>query len=140
MVDNLTVEKRSAVMAAVRSVDTKPEMIVRRLLHGMGYRFRLHQRDLPGKPDVVLSKYRKVIFVHGCFWHGHSGCPHLRIPATNTRYWKNKISGNATRDRAHLKELRRLGWSTLVVWECSTASKQILQRELRAFLREAKTR
>ena len=127
-------EQRSRTMRAVRSHDTKPEMAVRRLLHRLGYRYRLHRRDLPGTPDIVFGPRRKVIFVHGCFWHGHS-CPRgARLPATNVDYWRRKIDRNVERHAEQTERLRATGWATLVIWECQTAPEQTLVERLRAFL------
>ena len=121
-------------MRAVRSRGTKPEMAVRRLLHHLGYRYRLHRSDLPGTPDIVFGPRRKVIFVHGCFWHGHS-CPRgARLPATNVDYWRRKIDRNIERHAEQIEQLRATGWATLVIWECQTAPEQPLVERLRAFL------
>ena len=121
-------------MRAVRSRDTKPEMTVRRLLHRLGYRYRLHRKDLPGTPDIVFGPRRKVIFVHGCFWHGHS-CPRgARLPATNVDYWRPKIDRNVKRHAKQIEQLRVAGWATLVIWECQTAPEQTLLERLRAFM------
>ena len=109
---------RSRNMAAVRGKDTKPELLIRRGLHGMGFRYRLQARDLPGRPDLALPKYRAVIFVHGCFWHGHN-CPLFRLPGTRTEFWRNKISGNVARDRRAAEALQEQGWRTATVWECA---------------------
>ena len=107
-------------MSRIRGKDTKPEMIVRSLVHQMGFRFRLHRKDLPGKPDLVLPRHNKVIFVHGCFWHMH-WCRYGRVvPKTNTEFWQNKRIGNVERDRRNIRKLRRVGWKTLVIWECWT--------------------
>ena len=111
-------EKRSQVMSHIRSKDTKPEMAVRSLLHRMGYRFRLHKRDLPGCPDIVLPKYKSVIFVHGCFWHLHEGCRDGTVPKTQHEKWKLKLERNVERDELHYEELQKMGWKVLVVWEC----------------------
>lgn len=109
---------RSRTMRAVKSRDTKPEMVVRRLIHRAGYRYRLHRSDLPGKPDLVFSSRRKAIFVHGCFWHGHS-CPRgNRVPKTNQAYWIKKIQGNKKRDANSLSALLKMGWQILIIWEC----------------------
>jgi DNA mismatch endonuclease (patch repair protein) len=116
--DNLTPEERSKQMSLVRSKDTKPEMRVRRLVHGLGFRYRLHRADLPGKPDLVFPSRRKVIFVHGCFWHGHK-CKLGRMPKTRLDYWQSKIGCNKSRDRQTLRRLRNLGWKCLTIWECS---------------------
>ena len=112
---------RSAVMRAVKSQDTAPEMIVRRLLHHLGGRFRLHRRDLPGTPDIVLPGRRKVIFVHGCFWHGHDCVRGARAPKTNPDYWRAKIDRNVSRDRQSLTVLEAAGWRVLTIWECETS-------------------
>ncbi len=117
MTDRISREARSRNMAAIRGKDTKPERVVRRLLHRRGYRFRLHDSSLPGKPDIVLPKWHAVIFVHGCFWHGH-GCHLFRVPASNTGFWVTKICGNIERDRIVLRKLQENGWRIAVVWEC----------------------
>lgn len=133
-------EQRSRTMRAVRSRDTGPEILVRRLLHGMGYRYRLHRKDLPGTPDIVFGPRRKVIFIHGCFWHGHS-CPRgSRLPATNTEYWSDKIQRNVLRDAGQMERLRRSGWDVLVLWECGLADEAALAGKLAAFLDEAPLR
>lgn len=113
-----TPEKRSEVMSRVRSKNTKPELAVRRALHGMGYRFRLHRKDLPGKPDVVLPKHRVTVFVHGCFWHQHPGCPKATMPKNNAAFWREKLKWNVERDERNRKRLRGAGWRTVVIWEC----------------------
>jgi len=118
MTDRLTPEARSRNMSRIRGRDTGPERAVRSMLHRMGYRFRLHSRSLPGKPDLVLPRYGTVIFVHGCFWHRHRGCPFAYTPKSRTEFWKNKFRDNAARDRRVARELRTLGWQVLVVWEC----------------------
>jgi len=107
-------------MAQVKSKDTKPELIVRRLLHKQGFRFRLHKKDLPGKPDIVLSKYKTVVFVHGCFWHRHNNCSDATVPKTRTDFWVDKFAGNIKRDQRNQNELLSLGWNVVVVWECET--------------------
>lgn len=135
MVDTLTPSKRSAVMAAVKSTDTAPELFVRRLLHKMGFRFRIHRKDLPGKPDIVLPRHKKIIFVHGCFWHGHAGCSKLRMPASNTDYWVNKIRGNVDRNSKHIKQLTEAGWIVLVIWECELESTARVEKILAQFMR-----
>ena len=111
-------EKRSQVMSHIHSKDTKPEMAVRSLLHKMGYRFRLHKRELPGCPDIVLPKYNSVIFVHGCFWHLHQGCRDGTVPKTQHEKWKLKLERNVERDKLHYDELQKMGWKVLVIWEC----------------------
>lgn len=137
MADVFSPEKRSAVMARIRAKDTEPELLVRRLLHGMGYRFRLHRRDLPGTPDVVLPGRRAVIFVHGCFWHGHEGCRLATSPATRREFWTTKIAANRGRDARAVRRLRRAGWSVAVVWECQTRRIDRLARRLHRFLDRA---
>lgn len=121
-------------MSAVSGGDTKPELIVRRLVHGMGFRYRLHVAGLPGKPDMVLARHRKVIFIHGCFWHGHEGCKRAARPASNVEFWNAKIDKNLERDRRNLAELKRLGWKILVVWECETKNIAKLSEILSNFL------
>ena len=120
-------------MRAVKSKDTSPEMAVRRLVHALGYRYRLHRSDLPGKPDLVFGPRRKVIFVHGCFWHGHGCARGNRIPKSNTDYWKAKISRNKARDLKTQSELKALGWRSLTIWECEL-SKDDLSQRIREFL------
>ncbi|MDR3678021.1 MAG: DNA mismatch endonuclease Vsr [Acidobacteriota bacterium] len=116
--DIWTKAKRSQVMSLIRSKNTKPEKTVRSFLHGLGFRFRLHRRDLPGCPDIVMTKYRMVIFVHGCFWHFHKNCRDGKIPKTDSKRWRKKLLGNARRDENSLTKLRRAGWRTAVIWEC----------------------
>jgi DNA mismatch endonuclease (patch repair protein) len=121
-------------MRRIRKADTGPELIVRRTLHSMGYRFRLHRRDLPGTPDIVLPRYRKIIFVNGCFWHRHS-CPDGRkLPRSKPEYWAPKLERNRRRDLEHRRALRRLGWDVLVVWECEAQETSRLAASLSAFL------
>src|ERR1051326_1581635 len=120
MADKLSVTRRSWNMSRIKSRDTNPELAVRRSLHRVGYRYRLHPNDLPGKPDLVLPKHRIVIFVHGCFWHQHSGCIDCSKPKTNAKYWGPKLSANLERDRKNRRLLRRLGWTPIVIWECQT--------------------
>jgi DNA mismatch endonuclease (patch repair protein) len=121
-VDDLTPEQRKRCMSAIRGKDTKPELAVRRLVHSLGYRYRLHVRSLPGKPDLVFASRRKIIFVHGCFWHLHSrGCG-ARLPKSRLEYWKPKLEGNRKRDSQHLKALRAAGWDVLTIWECQAKS------------------
>ncbi|WP_419940320.1 very short patch repair endonuclease [Candidatus Palauibacter sp.] len=134
--DTLTVRERSERMSRIRSRDTKPEMRVRRLVHGLGYRYRLHSEDLPGRPDLVFRPRRKVIFVHGCFWHRHEGCSRNRTPKSPERrdFWREKLDGNAQRDRLNEAALRRLGWEILVIWECETKDLDPLAERVRAFL------
>jgi DNA mismatch endonuclease (patch repair protein) len=124
---------RSRMMAAVRSKNTAPEMTVRQLVHSMGYRFRLHRSDLPGKPDLVFPGRGKVIFVHGCFWHQH-GCRFSHVPKSNRPYWVPKLERNQARDAEHLKVLRAGGWKCLVLWECQLNEMRRIRRRLLKFL------
>ena len=121
-------------MRKVRSTDTAPEKLVRSLLHGCGYRFKLSNKNLPGNPDIVLSKYKTVVFVHGCFWHRHKGCRASSMPQSNIDYWQKKFSGNERRDRRVKQELRQLGWRVCVVWECQTKFPQKLIIRLKRYL------
>ena len=120
MTDRISPENRSRLMSRIKGKDTKPEMIVRRWLHANGYRFRLHRRDLPGTPDIVLPKWRLAIFVHGCFWHRHEGCPKATMPDTHREFWEEKFRRNVERDRESRARLREMGWNVIVVWECET--------------------
>jgi len=127
-------ERRSAVMRSVKSVDTAPERVVRSLIFRRGFRFRLHRRDLPGCPDLVFSSRRKVVFVHGCFWHGHDCRRGARVPLTNRAYWIQKIAANVKRHERHDRELRELGWQSMVVWECELRDVTTLETRLVQFL------
>ena len=118
MVDTVSPEVRSRIMSRVKSKGMKPEMKVRRLLHGLGYRYRLHRSDLPGRPDLVFPSRRKVVFVNGCFWHYHRGCGRVRIPASNRDYWVAKLERNRDRDERNLSLLEEMGWSVMTTWEC----------------------
>lgn len=127
MVDHLTKEKRSWNMSHIRSSDTKPELIVRSMLHRMGYRFRLHRSDLSGKPDIVLPRYKTVVFVNGCFWHRHKGCKRCTTPSSNREYWQKKFERNTANDRIHQAKLKKEGWKVIVIWECETKNVSKLQ-------------
>lgn len=118
MVDTLTVTERSERMSRIRGKNTKPEMRVRRMIYGMGYRYRLHQNNLPGKPDLVFPGRRKVIFIHGCFWHRHQQCSLARLPKSRLDYWLPKLDGNLKRDELNYERLKNKGWSVMVIWEC----------------------
>jgi DNA mismatch endonuclease (patch repair protein) len=127
-------ETRSRIMRAVQGKDTAPELTVRRLAHSMGYRYRLHRKDLPGKPDMAFPGRRKIIFIHGCFWHGHECARGARVPKINREYWIEKIGRNQMRDRKTLDALSRSGWQTLVLWECELKDQKRLRRRLQDFL------
>ena len=132
--DFLSPEARSRVMKAIRSKDTQPELIVRRLLHRLGYRYRLHQAVVAGRhrPDIVFTRRRKVIYVHGCFWHRHQGCSRWRVP--DSPYWREKLDGNEKRDRRNIDMLRECGWSSLVIWECELEDERKLVEGITRFL------
>ncbi|MXW11330.1 MAG: DNA mismatch endonuclease Vsr [Synechococcus sp. SB0662_bin_45] len=133
MVDNLTPEVRSRIMASVAQKNTGPEMYVRRLLHRMGYRYALHRRDLPGRPDLVFRPRRKVVFVHGCFWHGHT-CRRGRLPTSRADYWAERIATNQARDMRNVHDLEAAGWDVCVVWECEISDPDLLRQRLVRFL------
>jgi DNA mismatch endonuclease, patch repair protein len=120
VVDHLTPEKRSWNMSRIKCKDTGPEMLVRSTLHRLGYRFSLHRKDLPGKPDIVLPKYKTIVFVHGCFWHQHKKCTRATIPSSNQDYWIPKLEKNKKRFKEAKKKLRKNGWKIVVIWECET--------------------
>lgn len=132
--DNLSSEQRRYTMSRVHGKNTKPELVVRRLLFSLGYRYRLHRQDLPGKPDLVFSARRKVIFVHGCFWHGHDCRAGQKRPKTNQEYWLNKLSKNRLRDIENQAKLMKLGWHVFVVWECQIKDLKQLTIDLQHFL------
>ncbi|HUS47978.1 MAG TPA: very short patch repair endonuclease [Phycisphaerae bacterium] len=134
--DVLTSAQRSRCMSAIRNKDTKPELIVRRLVHSLGYRYRLHRKDLPGRPDLTFPARRKVIFVHGCFWHRHRCRKGRSLPATRVGFWQAKLDSNKHRDADTRQKLRRVGWQVLVVWECQTAAEKLerLAKRISQFL------
>lgn len=136
MGDVLTIAQRAACMAAIKGTNTSPEIVVRRIAHMMGFRFRLHTRDLPGKPDLVFPRFRSVVFVHGCFWHQHT-CKDGHLPKTRLAYWGPKLRLNQERDGRRRKQLRELGWRVLVIWECQTKNENRLRRKLAEFLEGA---
>ncbi|UOR15828.1 very short patch repair endonuclease [Qipengyuania aquimaris] len=145
MADIVDSETRSRMMSGIRGKDTKPELVLRRLLHRLGYRFRLHRTDLPGKPDIVLPKHRTVILVNGCFWHGHSHCHLFRLPKTRAEFWEEKISKNVERDQANRIALLDKGWAVLEVWECALKGKgkltqQDIEAELVSFILDREAR
>lgn len=133
--DKLSQQRRSDNMRQIRSKDTTPELILRRLIHMMGYRFRLHRKDLPGKPDLVFPGRKKVIFLHGCFWHQHKGCREGRLPGTRREYWGPKLARNQERDALSEAALKSLGWGVLTLWECEVEKEPaVVLRQLRRFL------
>lgn len=134
MADVFTKKKRSWMMSRVHGKDTKPELIVRRILYSLGYRYRLHGKDLPGCPDIILPKHRRVIFVNGCFWHGHVGCDRAKRPSTNKTFWDQKIDRNVTRDQSNITKLRNAGWDILTVWQCETKNTVEVTCLLNSFL------
>jgi DNA mismatch endonuclease (patch repair protein) len=134
MVDSIGPAERSAVMARVRGKNTRPELIVRKLVFAAGYRYRLHVRTLPGSPDLVFPGRRKVIFVHGCFWHRHDNCNLARMPKSRIEFWSDKLNGNKARDARTYDALRQAGWQVHVVWECELGDLMALEEDLRAFL------
>lgn len=126
--DHLTTEKRSWNMGRIKSKNTKPEVQVRSFLHVNGFRFRLNSKTLPGKPDIVLKKYNTVIFIHGCFWHRHKGCKRCSTPKSNEQYWLNKFERNIFRDKNNTKQLKKLGYQVLIIWECQVENQKILKK------------
>lgn len=136
MADNLTKEKRSKIMRSIRSKDTKPELLVRKILTGLGYRYRLHIKGLPGKPDIAFIGRKKAIFIHGCFWHSHANCPIAKIPEND--FWKKKLGLNQARDLKALNALKEAGWSVLILWECSLKDIEQTAVTLTDFLNVAK--
>ena len=137
VLDTIASERRSENMRAIRSKGMKPELAVRKLVHALGFRYRLHQRDLPGKPDLVFPGRRKIIFVHGCFWHQHGDqtCKVSRVPKSRPEYWLPKLERNKQRDAEHLQSLKEAGWKVLVLWECEVSRPMSLRRKIRTFLR-----
>lgn len=135
MVDVVDSATRSRMMAGIRGKNTKPEILVRSYLHRSGLRFRIHVKDLPGKPDVVLPKYKTVIFVHGCFWHSHPRCKFAAVPASNVEFWKQKLDVNRQRDQRNKRSLKALGWRVLTIWEC-----RMDERHLSALIRKIKAK
>jgi DNA mismatch endonuclease (patch repair protein) len=133
MADTRTPEQRRRIMQAVKTHDTGPELIVRRILFRLGYRYRLNSKRLPGRPDIVFPGWKLAIFVHGCFWHGH-GCPKGNAPKSHLEYWGPKLRTNRERDAAQVSALKALGWSVLTIWQCETADEEALRRTLRGFL------
>jgi DNA mismatch endonuclease, patch repair protein len=137
MVDHVTPSKRSEIMRAVRSRDTGPELSLRTMLHRAGYRYRLHVKELPGTPDIVLPRLRAVIFVHGCYWHGHAGCSKAALPKSRVEFWRAKVMANRSRDRARISELKQAGWAPIVVWQCELRDPARVLRRVTDFLQQA---
>jgi DNA mismatch endonuclease (patch repair protein) len=137
MTDVFPPTKRSQIMSSVRPYDTQPELLVRSMVHRMGYRFRIHKQGLPGNPDIVLPKHKKVIFVHGCFWHGHRECSRSKRPGTHQAFWGKKLDSNMARDKRQLRELRKIGWDVLVVWQCQLKNQTGLQNKIECFLKHS---
>lgn len=135
MTDIVSAATRSEMMSRIKGRDTKPELIVRRIAHGLGFRFRLHRRDLPGSPDLVFPRYRSVVFVHGCFWHRHDGCRYAYRPKSSIPFWTKKFEENVARDARNKRALRDLGWRVLVIWECEAKDQAFVQTQLLAHLR-----
>lgn len=135
MADVHTKEVRSYNMSQIRSKNTKPELAVRKYLFAKGFRYRLHSKDLPGKPDIVLPKYRTVLFVHGCFWHGHEGCKYFVVPKTKTEWWLNKINANKINDKKTVKALKKDGWKVVSIWECELKTTK-LEKTLLSLLKK----
>ncbi len=140
LMDIIDKEARSRLMGRIRGKDSKPEMVVRRIAHRLGFRFRLHRRDLPGSPDLVFPARRKVVFVHGCYWHRHHGCRLAYEPKSNVEFWADKFTANVARDRKALEDLRDQGWDTLVVWECEANDSEFVASRLLAHLGPSKDR
>lgn len=134
----LSTEKRSRIMRSIRGKDTGPELIVRKLAHSLGYRYRIHRKDLPGSPDLVFPRHRLAIFVHGCFWHQHAGCRHGKLPKTRPEYWLPKLERTKERDRLAVDALQEMGWRTLIIWECETGNREILKSHLQAKISSCK--
>ena len=133
--DRFTRSKRSEIMRSIGGKNTQPEILVRSLLHRMGFRFRIHKKELPGKPDVVLSRHKKVVFVNGCFWHGHKHCPRAKLPETRRAFWSSKIEGNIRRDARNVANLRDLGYKSIVVWTCQIKDVEALRAKLERFMK-----
>jgi DNA mismatch endonuclease (patch repair protein) len=135
MADVFTKSERSRIMAQVHSKDTTPELIVRSTIHRLGYRFSLSAKKLPGKPDIVLSRFHKLIFVHGCFWHQHKNCKASKKPSSNSEYWNNKLDRNILRDRKNTASLKKSGWDVLIIWECQIRNTISLSNKLANFMK-----
>lgn len=135
MADVFTKKKRSDIMSKIRAKNTKPELLVRQFLFSKGFRYRLHQNALPGKPDIILKKYKTIIFVNGCFWHGHKNCKKSILPTSNITFWKEKIQANIDRDKKSKRSLKKLGWSIFTIWECDIENKMALTKTMNKLLK-----
>jgi len=135
MADVFTKKKRSDVMSKIRAKNTKPELLVRQFLFSKGFRYRLHQNTLPGKPDIILKKYKTIIFVNGCFWHGHKNCKKSILPTSNITFWKGKIQANIDRDKKSKRSLKKIGWSIFTIWECDIKNKMALTKTMNKLLK-----
>ncbi len=138
--DIYSANKRSEIMAGISGKDTKPEITVRKFLFSKGFRYRVNDKRYPGRPDIVLPKYKTAVFVHGCFWHGHKGCKASRLPETRKEFWKKKISNNIKRDDKNIKKLKDMGWKVIIVWQCRIKNKNSQQRRLELLLKEIQKR
>ena len=134
MTDIVNSQRRSEMMSRIRGRDTAPELAVRRIAHKLGLRFRLHRKDLPGRPDLIFPKHRLAVFVHGCFWHRHDGCRYAYTPKSRTAFWTHKFTDNIARDRRNEKTLLDLGWRVLIIWECETRDAENIRQKLREFI------
>jgi DNA mismatch endonuclease (patch repair protein) len=139
-VDIVSPARRSELMSRIRAKDTKPEIAVRSVAHALGFRFRLHHRGLPGRPDLVFPRLRKVVFVHGCFWHRHPRCQFAYAPKSNTKFWRQKFSANVRRDRLAIQTLKEQGWQVLIVWQCQTSNIEALRQRLASYLQTGAAR
>jgi DNA mismatch endonuclease (patch repair protein) len=134
--DIFSKKKRSQIMSLISGKETKPEIMVRKYLFGQGFRYRKNVASLPGKPDIVLLKYKTVVFVHGCFWHGHKNCNKARLPASNAKFWEAKIQRNIERDAMQIKELRKAHWKVITIWECDLKTKKIFESTMKRFMKK----
>lgn len=136
--DVFSVEKRSRIMSSISGKNTEPEIAVRSLLHSLGYRFRIHRKDLPGNPDIVLPKYKKIIFIHGCFWHGHRDCKRSKLPNSNREFWEQKIRSNVQRDNKIISSLTENGWDVMILWTCQIRNSENVAHKLIEFIENNK--
>lgn len=137
--DIVDTKRRSYMMSRIRARDTTPELVVRRIAHSLGLRFRLHRKDLPGRPDLVFPKYRLVVFVHGCFWHRHQNCKLAYVPKSRVTFWTEKFAENVARDSRQQVALKALGWRVLIIWECETRDEEVVRSKLAAIIRDKET-